>query len=39
MKSSEYLQRDAVGLAECVARGETTAAELLGLALRQSAAA
>ena len=39
MKSSEYLQHDAVGLAECVARGETTAAELLDLALRQSAAA
>jgi len=39
MKSSEYLQRDAVGLAECVARGETNAAELLDLALRQSAVA
>src|SRR5271156_1360727 len=39
MKSSEYLQHDAVGLAECVARGETSAAELLELALRQSAAA
>ncbi len=39
MNSSEYLKRDAVALAECVARGETTAAELLDLALRQSAAA
>ncbi len=39
MKSSEYLQRDAVSLAECVARGEITPAELLDLALRQSAAA
>jgi amidase len=39
MKFSEYLQHDAVGLAECVARGETSADELLGLALRQSAAA
>jgi amidase len=39
MNFSEYLQRDAVGLAQCVARGETTAAELLDLALRQSAAA
>jgi amidase len=37
MKSSEYLQHDAVGLAELVARGETTAAELLELALGQSA--
>jgi len=39
MKSGEYLQHDAVALAECVARGETTAAELLDLALRQSARA
>src|SRR6202043_2916971 len=39
MKSSEYLQHDAVGLAECVARGEISAGELLDLALRQSAAA
>ena len=39
MKSSEYLQHDAVGLAELVARGETTAAELLELALGQSAKA
>ena len=39
MKLGEYLQHDAVGLADCVARGETTAAELLDLALRQSAAA
>src|SRR5215475_8227884 len=39
MKSSEYLQHDAVGLAELVARGETTAAELLDLALSQSAKA
>src|SRR5664279_3975962 len=39
MKSCEYLQHDAVGLAEFVARGEICAAELLDLALRQSAAA
>ena len=39
MKFSEYVQRDAVALAECVARGETTPAELLELALRQNAAA
>lgn len=39
MKFGEYLQHDAVALAECVARGETTAAELLDLALRQSARA
>ena len=39
MKLSEYLQYDAVGLAECVARGEISAGELLDLALRQSAAA
>jgi amidase len=39
MKFSEYVQRDAVGLAECAARGETTPAELLELALAQSAAA
>ncbi|MBV9456312.1 MAG: amidase [Bradyrhizobium sp.] len=39
MRSSEYLQHDAVGLAEFVARGETTATELLELALGQSAKA
>jgi len=39
MKFSEYLQHDAVGLAELVARGETTAAELLDLALGQNAKA
>jgi hypothetical protein len=39
MKLGEYLQHDAVGLAECVARGEISAGELLDLALRQSAAA
>jgi amidase len=39
MKSSEYMQHDAVGLAELVARGETTAAELFELALGQSAKA
>jgi amidase len=39
MKSSEYLQADAVGLAEYVARGDVGAGELLDLALRQSAAA
>ncbi len=39
MKSSEYLQHDATGLATLVARGETTAQELLDLALKQSAAA
>ena len=37
MKSSEYLQHDAVGLAELVTRGETNAVELLELALGQSA--
>lgn len=37
MKFSEYLRRDAVALAQCVARGETTAEELLDLALQQSA--
>ena len=39
MNSSEYLQHDATALASLVARGETTAAELLDLALKQSAAA
>ena len=39
MKSGEYLQHDAVGLAELVARGETNAGELLELALGQSAKA
>jgi amidase len=39
MKLDEYLQHDAVGLAECVARGEISALELLNIALRQSAAA
>jgi amidase len=39
MTPGDYLQHDAVGLAECVARGETSAAELFELALRQSAAA
>src|ERR1700689_4398869 len=39
MKSGEYLQYDAVGLAECVARGEVGAGELLDIALRQSAVA
>jgi amidase len=39
MKSSEYLQHDATGLAALVARGETNAQELLELALKQSAAA
>src|SRR3974390_694125 len=39
MKFSEYLQHDAVALAGCVARGETTAGELLELALGQSARA
>ena len=39
MTLGDYLQRDAVGLAECVVRGETNAAELLDLALRQGAAA
>jgi amidase len=37
MKTSEYLQRDAVALAALVRRGETSAQELLELALRQSA--
>jgi Asp-tRNA(Asn)/Glu-tRNA(Gln) amidotransferase A subunit family amidase len=36
VKFTEYLKRDAVALAECVARKETTAEELLDLALRQS---
>ncbi len=36
MNFTEYLKRDAVALAECVARKETTAEELLELALRQS---
>src|SRR6185503_15623670 len=39
MTPGEYLQRDAVALAECVARGETSASELLDIALRQSKAA
>ncbi len=39
MTPGEYLQRDAVGLAQCVARGETSPSELLELALRQSEAA
>ena len=39
MTFSEYLQHDAVALAGCVARGETTAGELLELALGQSARA
>ena len=39
MKLGEYLQADAVGLAECVARGEIGAGELLDLALRQNAVA
>jgi amidase len=39
MKPSEYLQHDATGLAGLVARGETTAQELLELALKQSVAA
>jgi amidase len=39
MKSSEYLQHDAVGLAELVARGDSSAADLLELALGQSAKA
>jgi amidase len=39
MTFRDYLQRDAVGLAECVARKETTAAELLELALQRHAAA
>ncbi len=39
MKTSEYLQADATALAELVRRGETSAYELLELALRQSAAA
>jgi amidase len=39
MKFGEYLQHDAIGLAECVARGEISAPELLDIALRQSAAA
>jgi len=37
MKFSEYLQHDAVALAEIVARGEASAGELLDLALAQSA--
>ena len=36
MNFTEYLKRDAVALAECVARRETTAEELLDLALQQS---
>ena len=36
MNVLEYLQRDAVALSEAVARGETNAAELLQLALKQS---
>ena len=39
MNFTEYLKCDAVALAECVARRETTAEELLELALRQSARA
>jgi amidase len=39
MKTSEYLQHDAVALAALVKRGETSAQELLELALRQSAVA
>jgi amidase len=39
MKFFEYLQHDAVGLAEIVARGEASAGELLELALAQSARA
>jgi amidase len=39
MNLSDYLKHDAVGLAECVARREVTAQELLTLALRQSAQA
>src|SRR5579872_3580255 len=38
MNFSDYVKHDAVALAECVARREVTADELLGLALRQSAA-
>ncbi|MGH6677716.1 MAG: amidase family protein [Bradyrhizobium sp.] len=36
MKLGEYLQHDALGLAQCVVRGETTPAELLEVALEQS---
>jgi amidase len=36
MNFSDYLKHDAVGLAECVARRDVAAEELLGLALRQS---
>ncbi|WP_316204623.1 amidase [Bradyrhizobium sp. SZCCHNS3004] len=36
MKFTEYVQRDAVALAECIARGETSPAELLQIALAQS---
>jgi amidase len=39
MKTSEYLQADATALADLVRRGETSALELLELALQQSAAA
>ena len=39
MKFSEYLQHDAVALAEIGARGEASAGELLDLALAQSARA
>jgi amidase len=36
MNIFDYLKHDAVGLAECVARREVTAVELLALALRQN---
>jgi len=36
MNFTDYLQHDATALADCVARKEVTAAELLDLALRQS---
>jgi amidase len=36
MNFSDYLKHDAVGLAQCVARGESTADGLLALALGQS---
>src|SRR5689334_3982193 len=39
MNLAEYLQQDAIGLAECIARGEVTAPELLDIALWQSARA
>ncbi|ARX88381.1 6-aminohexanoate hydrolase [Streptomyces alboflavus] len=38
MKLSEYVTHDAVGLAELVARGEVTGAELEGVALEAAAA-